>query len=91
MKVKFQVREKLYNMVDYEVESDMFGEDEEELKNYIDDLIYQFEDCGDSSDLAMRLEDEFGVENVKADGISGFDSIYPADCCELWQWTDPES
>lgn len=88
MKVKFQVREKLYNMVDYEVESDMFGEDEEKLKNYIDDLIYQLEDCGDSSDLAMRFEDEFGIENVKADGLSGFDGIYPADCCELWQWID---
>lgn len=78
MKVKFQVREKLYADVYFEIEC----ENEEQVEDALD----QIGDGVSSDDLACALADIFGYENVHADGTNSIDNIYPADECEFWDW-----
>ena len=78
MKVKFQVREKLYADVTFEIEC--------ENPEQVEDALDQIGDCVDSNGLACALSNIFGCEYVHADGIESTDNIYQADECEFWDW-----
>ena len=78
MKVKFQVREKLYADVTFEIEC--------EKPEQVEDALDQIGECVDSDNLACALSNIFGRENVHAEGIGDTDNIYPADDCEFWDW-----
>lgn len=80
MKVKFQVREKLYADVDFEIECEGVGQ--------VEAALDQIGDSVSSGDLECALGNIFGDENVYADGANSTDNIYPADECEFWDWLE---
>lgn len=80
MKVKFQVREKLYADVDFEIECESIEQ--------VEAALDQIGDSVSSGDLECALGNIFGGENVYADGVDSTENIYPADECEFQDWLE---
>lgn len=89
MKLMFTVREKIYNEVKYTINTPDYIDEEEldEIKEMIEEMVYYFEDCGDSDDLKTKFMEVYGTSNVQM-SKGGMNNIYPGDCCEFEEWVE---
>lgn len=80
MKVKFNIKEKLYATCNFEIECESQDEVEEALEQIGENVS--------ADDLYEELAERFGRENISVNGIGDINSIFPEDRYEFCDWED---